>query len=73
MDSNRSIEIIEPMIGVAKIYFFEKYERSVGFGITSIRMKSAKTSYISSLFTGLLSRLQERKVMKPLACIFCVA
>ena len=37
--------IIEPKIGVAKIYFFEKYERSVVFCVIPISMKSANTTY----------------------------
>jgi len=56
-DSNQSIEVIEPKIGVAKIKFFEKYEHSVGFCIIAISMKSANTTYISSLVTGFQSRI----------------
>jgi len=73
IDSNWSIEIIEPNIGVAKIQFFEKYDRSVGFCIIPISMKSANKTYISSLVTGFQSRILERNGMKLLACIFCAA
>jgi hypothetical protein len=73
IDSNRSIEIIEPKIGVAKIQFFEKYDRCVGFCIIPINMKSANTTYTSSVVTGLQSRILERNGMKLLACIFCAA
>ena len=69
-DSNQSIEVIEPKIGVAKIKFFEKYEHSVGFCIIAISMKSANTEYISSLVTGFQSRILERYGRKLLACIF---
>jgi hypothetical protein len=67
------IEIIEPKIGVAKIQFFEKYNRSVGFCIIPINMKSANTTYMSSVVTGFQSRILECNGMKLLACIFCAA
>jgi len=74
IDSNRSIEITEPKIGVAKIKFFDKYDRSVGFCIIPISMKSANTTYISSLLvTGFQSSILKRNGKKLLACIFCVA
>ena len=73
INSNRSIEIIESNIGVTKIQFFEKYDLSVGFCIIPISMKSANTTYISSLVTGFQSRILERNGMKLLACIFCAA
>ena len=73
IDSNRSIEVIEPKIGVAKVNFFEKYEISVGFFIIPISMKSANTTYISCLVTGFQSRILERDGMKLLACTFCAA
>ena len=65
------MEIIEPKTGVHKIQFFENYERSVGFCIIPISMKSANTTYISSLVTGFQSRILERNGMNLLACIFC--
>jgi hypothetical protein len=66
----RSIEIIEPIIGVAKIQFFEKYDLRAGFCIIPISMKSANTTYISSLVTGFQSRILERNGMKLMVCIF---
>ena len=74
IDSNRSIEITEPKTGVAKIQFFEKYDRSVGFCIIPINMKSANTTYILSiLVTGFQSSILKRNGKKLLACIFCAA
>ena len=59
VDSNRSIEVIEPKIGVTKI-FFGKYEHSVDFCIIPISMKSANTTDILSLVTGFQSHILER-------------
>ena len=74
IDSNRSIEITEPKIGVAKIQFFEKYNHSVGFCIIPINMKSANTTYIAFLLvTGFQSSILKHNGMKLLACIFCAA
>jgi len=74
IDSNRSIEITEPKIGVAKKKFFEKYDRSVGFCIIPINMKSANTTLISSLLvTGFQSIILKHNGKKFLACIFCAA
>jgi hypothetical protein len=65
--------MIEPKFGVAKIQLFEKYDRSLGFCIIPINMKSANTTYISSVVTGFQSRILERYGMKLLACIFSAA
>jgi hypothetical protein len=58
-------------MAVAKIQFFEIYDRSVCFCTIPINMKSANTTYISSVVTGFQSRILERNGMKLLACIFC--
>jgi hypothetical protein len=55
------------------IIFFAKYDHSVGFCIIPISMKSASTTYISSVVTGFLSRILDWNKMLSADRIFCSA
>ena len=60
-----------PKIGVARIEFFKKYGHILGFCIVPISLKSALTTYISSIVTGFQSCILKQKRMRLLAQIFC--